>query len=64
MFPLSLVIGNSEVATKIWVGAIAIEGLYAILEIGCRHYRTLRPFRYLADDLVAKVGALSKLLYV
>ena len=64
LFPLRLVIGNSKVATKIWAGAIAIEGLDAIIEIGCRHYRTLRPVQYLADDLVAKVGALSNLLYV
>ena len=62
--PLSLVIGNSEVVTKMWAGAIAIEGLYVILGIGCRHYRTLRPVRYFADDLVAKVVALSDLLYV
>ena len=61
---MSLVIGNSEVATKIWAGAIAIEGLYVILGIGCRHYRTLRPVRDLADDLVAKVGALRDILYV
>ena len=59
---LSLVIGNSKVATKIWAGAIAIEGLDAIIEIGCRHYFTLGPVRYLADYLVAKVGALSDLL--
>ena len=64
MFPLSLVIRNNEVATKIWAIAIAIEGLDAILEIVCRHYRTLRPVRYLANDLVAKVVALSDLLYV
>ena len=64
LFPLSLVIGNSEVATKIWACAIAIEGLDAILEIGCRHYHTLRPVQYLENDLVAKVGTLSDLLYV
>ena len=64
IFPLSLVIGNSEVATKIWAGAIVIEGLDAIIEIDCRHYHTLRPVRYPADDLVAKVGALRNLLYV
>ena len=64
IFPLSLVIGNSEVATKIWADAIVIEGLDAILEIDCRHYRTLCPVRYLADDHVAKAGALSDLLYV
>ena len=64
MFPLSLVIGNSKVATEIWAGAIAIEGLDVIIEIGCRHYCTLGPVRYLADDLVDKMGALSDLLYV
>ena len=64
LFPLSLVIGNSEVSKKMWSGAIAIDGLDAILEISCRHYRTLHPVRYIADDPVAKVGTLSDLLYV
>ena len=41
ILPLSLVIGNSEVVTKIWTGAIAIEGLDVIIEIDCRHYYTL-----------------------
>ena len=57
LFTLSLVIGNSKVA-------IAIEGLDAILEIGCRHYCTLGPVRYLVDYLVAKIGVLSNLLNV
>ena len=42
----------------------AIEGLDAILEIGCKHYCTLGPVRYLADYLVAKIGELSNLLDV
>ena len=62
--PLSLVICNSEVAMKIWDGAIEIEGLDAIIVIGCRHYFTFGPVRYLADYIVAKIGALSNLLNV
>ena len=64
MFLLSLVIENSKVATKIWAGAIGIEGLDAIIEIGYRHYCTLGPVQYLADYLVTKIGALSNLLDV
>ena len=64
LFPLGLVIRNSKVATNICSRAIAIEGLDAIIEIGCRHYFTFGPVRYLADYLVAKIGALRDLLDV
>ena len=59
-----MVIGNSKVATKIWAGEISIEGLDAILEIGCKHYCTLGPVRYLADYLVANIGALINIIDV
>ena len=64
LVPLSLVIGNIKVATKIWAGPIAIEGLDAIIETGCRHYCTLGPVRYLADYIVANISKLKDILNV